>query len=742
MQKEPCNIIEALLTLLNISESTAGDPKDTDLLTAAYAQAHDFILPDSYGFQSIFEVKEFIDKMPGGFFIYRAHGNEDLLYANDAFIRIFQCSSLKEFREFTGNSFRGLVYHEDLDAVEQSISEQILASQYDLDHVEYRIIRKDGRIRWIDDYGHFIRGNIFGDIFYVFAVDATEKVERLMEEKDALLNESAERLDVIEGLSINYDTILYADLDLDKVLPYRLSFRAKHHFENLFSVRDLKSCLSDYADTWVHPDDRNLFIEATNPEGMKEKLSSSNTFYTNFRALSDGETQYLQLRLANVSKTDSISQIVLGFRRVDEEIQKEIEQKQVLEEALYNANLSIIARNTFLSNMSHDIRTPLNAISGFSALAKKHLNALAQQTDIRNEADRIAEYLDKIEEAGRHLLNLAEKVLNLSNTESRENQISESCCDLCGLLDEIGKELLPFADSKKISLSLNTDTVKHALVYSDREKLKQLILHLTDNAIKYTQNGGRVILSIIESENPSDVYAIYQFIIEDNGIGISSEFMEHIFEPFEREKNTTFSGIYGTGLGLTIAKNITQMLGGNIRVRSTPGKGSLFTVTLSLRIQDELSVDISKNTASAAQAASGRPAPFAHSKRILIAEDNEINLEIAREMMQECDFIIDTAANGKIAVEKLKNSAPGYYALILMDIQMPVMDGRAATRAIRNLSDPALAGIPIIALSADAFEADKQKSIECGMNAHLTKPIDLPLLLNTIRDLIGAPVQK
>lgn len=740
MQKEPCNLIEALLTLLNISESNTENAKGTDLLAAAYAQAHDFISPDSYGFQSIYEIKEFIDKMPGGFFIYRADGNEDLLYANDAFIRIFQCKTLKEFREFTNNSFKGLVYHEDLEAVEQSILEQIAASQYDLDHVEYRIVRKDGSIRWIDDYGHFIHSNIFGDIFYVFAVDDTEKRERLMEEKAALLNENAKRLEVIEGLSINYDTILYADLDLDKVLPYRLSFRAKHHFENLFFMRDLKSCLSDYANTWVHPDDRNMFLEITNPEYMQKKLASINTCYTNYRVLSDGETQYLQLRLANVSKTGRVSQIVLGFRRIDEEIRREIEQKQILEEALYNANLSIIARNTFLSNMSHDIRTPLNAISGFSALAKKHLGAMTKEADIQDNVEKIGEYLDKIEEAGRHLLNLAEKVLNLSSTESRENLISESSFDLCGLMEEIKKELAPFADSKKISLSLNTDGVKHALVYSDFEKMKQLILHLTDNAIKYTQNGGRVIMSITESENPSDEYAIYHFVIEDNGIGINSEFIEHIFEPFEREKNTTFSGVYGTGLGLTIVKNITQMLGGSVRVCSTPGEGSRFTVTLSLRIQDAQSIPASTDAVLAAPSA---PAPSAgpiHSPRILIAEDNEINLEIAKEMMQEYDFIIDTAANGKIALEKLKNSAPGYYALILMDIQMPVMDGRTATRAIRNLDDPALAGIPIIALSADAFEEDRQKSIECGMNAHLTKPINLPLLLETIRDLIGAPV--
>lgn len=736
-QNAPYTLIEALLTLLSISEDAAGD---ADYESLSYTQSQSSILPDFYKSQSIYGIKDFIDKMPGGFFIYRADGGEEFLYVNAAFIRIFQCSTLKEFRELTGNSFKGMVYHEDLDAVEQSILEQVAASQYDLDYVEYRIVRKDGMIRWIDDYGHFIHSDIFGDIFYVFAVDATEKKDRLAAERNALLNENAKRLEVIEGLSINYDTILYADLDLDKVLPYRLSFRAKHHFGRLFFMRDFKDCLTDYANTWVHPDDREMFLKVTRPEYMREKLSSSKTWYTNYRVLNGGETQYLQLRLVNVSKTDHVSQIVLGYRRVDEEIQQELEQKQVLEEALYNANLSMIARNTFLSNMSHDIRTPLNAISGFSALAKKQLGAMPMYPDIQDNAVKIAEYLDKIETAGQHLLNMIEKVLNLSSAESRENLISESKCSLPALMEEIMTDLLPFADSKKISLSLNTGMVNHTHVYSDREKLKQLILHLTDNAIKYTSNGGLVVLSVIETENPSDEYAVYQFVIEDNGIGISSDFINHIFDPFEREKNTTFSGIHGTGLGLTIARNISQMLGGNIDVCSTLGKGSKFTVTLSLRIRDASSIPVSPGTSSVPSSA-----PAVHPAsvpRLLIAEDNEINLEIAREMLRECDFIIETAANGSIALEKLRNSSPGYYSLILMDIQMPVMDGRTAARAIRSLENPALAGIPIIALSADAFEADKQKSIECGMNAHLTKPINLPVLLETIRGLIGSFVQE
>jgi CheY-like chemotaxis protein len=266
-------------------------------------------------------------------------------------------------------------------------------------------------------------------------------------------------------------------------------------------------------------------------------------------------------------------------------------------------------------------------------------------------------------------------------------------------------------------------------VYTDKGKLTQILTYLADNAIKYMKADGRVILIVMEKEmhGAPQNHRTYQFIVEDNGIGISEEFMDSIFEPFEREKNTTLSGIHGTGLGLTIAKKLLDMIGGTIEVSSVVGEGSRFVVTLPLRIQK----------AAEQNYAEEQEIPhFTTPKRILIVDDNEINLEIEYEVLKDAGFLVDTAEDGSVAVEKIMQSAPGDFDLILMDIQMPVMDGYCATRAIREMKNPALAGIPIIAVSANAFEEDKKMAMESGMNAHLAKPLDTERLFKLIRKFI------
>ena len=517
------------------------------------------LLMDSQNIRTVYEVIKFMDEMPGGFLIYRANEAEDIVYANKALLRIFQCSTLKEFREMTGNSFRGLVYLEDLDEIEESIKEQIAASQYDLDYVEYRIVRRDGEIRWIEDYGHFIRSETVGDIFYVFLGDATEKRSR---------------------------------------------------------------------------------------------------------------------------------------------------QLQILERALNNANLAIQAKNKFLSNMSHDIRTPLNAITGFTSLAKNHI-------DNRDEVQR---YLDKIGEASGQLLDLVDKVLEISWTETKDVHVEEAECNLCEILQSVERALSPRFSGKKITFETDLTGVKHLDVYSDRDKLRQIVQYLAGNAVEYTGKGGRVRVAVVEGEQLANDYAVYRLVVSDNGIGISKEFQEHIFEPFERENNTTFSGIYGTGLGLAITRNIVKIMGGTIEVDSAIGKGSTFTVTIRLRIQE---------TQLVSAVSPEDVAVCLNSGKILLVEDNEINVEIETEILEKAGFCIEIAENGSIAVEKVKKSEPGEYALVLMDIQMPVMDGREAAEAIRGLGNPELAHIPIIALSADAFENDRRLSLESGMDEHLTKPMDI-----------------
>lgn len=680
----------------------------------------------------------FMDEMPGGFLIYHADQEEQIIYANKALLRICQCNTLDEFRQFTGNSFQGFVHPDDLATVEQSIQQQVSDSQYDLDYVEYRIRRRDGQIRWVEDYGHFIHSDVVGDIFYVFIGDATEKkqmqqailAEQVKKEqalKDLINHyhneikmisqEHLRRLEVIEGLSINYESILYADLDQDKIVPYRLSNRTQLQFQDLEQTRSFTWYTADYIRVWVHPEDREAVARQTAPEYIRDNLLISKTYYINYKVIKDGEIQYLQLRIVNVGNSGQVSQIVLGYRRVDDEVRREMEQKQLLKEALNNANLAITAKNTFLSNMSHDMRTPLNAIFGFTALARDNLY----------DRNNLKYYLNRINASSEQLLDLIDKVLEFASTDSADTRITERECNLPQVMENVKNAMLPLSKEKQIEIVLDASGLLHRDIYSDQDKLEKLLIYLTHNAIKYTPDGGFVMISATELHALPNDHVVYQFVVEDNGIGISPDFLGHIYEPFEREKNTTYSGVLGTGLGLTIVKNIVSALGGTIEVQSTVGNGTKFTVTFRFRTQNH-PIPFCMNTEETIA--------YLSRHKILLVEDNEINLEIETSILEGLGFVIDTAENGSIALEMMQKATADEYALILMDIQMPVMNGRQATRAIRKLENKTLARIPIIALSADAFESDKRKSIESGMDAHLPKPIDIPVLLETIAKTI------
>ncbi|MGI6094782.1 MAG: ATP-binding protein [Lachnospiraceae bacterium] len=728
------SLFEDILTLLDLPENS-----ELDLVSLPAEKQQDESI--SANMKTALEIINFMDEMPGGFLIYYAERDEKIIYANKALYRLFGCSSFRDFQELTGNSFRGIVHPEDLDRVEMSIWEQIAESQYDFDYVEYRIIRKDGTIGWVEDYGHFIKRGSADGIFYVFIGDATEKHHRQQMERNALLNaqkleseklqniiddydkekklinqEHLRRLEVIDGLSVNYDTILYANLDTDKVLPYRLSDRIARQFDYEHKPCEFLQFVSDYADTWVHPDDCQRVVDAVSPDYIREKLADNKAYYVNYRVFSENITQFLQLRVIDVGNGNHISQIVMGIRRIDEEILQEMEQKQILEDALNRANAAVAAKNTFLSNMSHDMRTPLNAIFGFISLAKSNMD----------NRQLIQSYLDRMEESSHQLLEQIEKVLEIAWMESGDVHFSETKCNLIDIARELYDSFRSKIMDKNISFSLEYAELKHPYVYSDPDKLRKLIKYLINNAIKYNRNNGRVRFTLKESEENLGEYSLYQIVIQDNGIGISEDFLEHIFEPFEREKNTTYSQTFGVGLGLTIVKSIVDGMGGDIEVSSAVDKGSTFTVTLHLRIQE----DSCTNEDSEDDFYVNLPG-----KRILLVEDNEINLEIETEILQEIGFVIETATDGSIAVDKLKHAAPGYFSLVLMDIQMPVMDGYEASKAIRKLEDPVLSQIPIIALSANVFESDKQMSLESGMNGHLAKPIDIPLLLSTISNI-------
>ncbi len=352
-----------------------------------------------------------------------------------------------------------------------------------------------------------------------------------------------------------------------------------------------------------------------------------------------------------------------------------------------------------------------------------NITKLAQ--DNLEDKNKLSRYLELISESGSQLMQLLNDVLEISRVESGKVSVDKAECNLQDMMQQIQASVLSQAADKEISVSLNISELRHELVYADEHKLQLIFSYLTDNALKYTQNGGRVTISVLEQSGKEE-HSDYCFVVEDNGIGMGKEFLKHLFEPFEREKNTTLSGIYGTGLGMTVTKDLVELMGGTVEVISEVGEGSRFEVRLPLQWLRKSKVSRSEEKKEIKKRKSGI-------KRILIVDDNEINLEIENEVLRQAEFLVETATDGSIAVEKVKQSQPGYYDLILMDIQMPVMDGYDATRTIREIENPALAGIPIIAVSANTFEEDKRMAMESGMNAHLGKPLEPPKLYKMIR---------
>jgi len=664
--------------------------------------------------QSAIHIKYITDRMPGGFFIYQADGQEEVLYVNDALLRLFGCETLEEFTALTGNTFPGMVHPDDIVSVEEKIRTQIAESQFDLDYVEYRIIQKDGTVRWVEDYGHFIQDATNGALFYVFVSDATDKRQQQMEqhaaELEAINQELRRRLKIIEGFSLDYESILYVNLQEDTVQPYQISSRMAQ-LKTLKQAAKFSQFSQEYIETWVHPEDREIVIRITDPAYIRERLGRDKAFHATYRVLEGGKPVYIQFRAANVTGDGPAAHIVLGYRRIDDEILREMEQKELLENALKRTKAAMAVKNTFLSNMSHDIRTPMNTVIGYTALAKRNLD----------NPEKLQGYLEQIEDASGQMLRLINNVLEYAQMENGDVRTEEQPCDLLDILHAVDRESRPPAEEKGLAFSVDISALQHQAVYTDRDKLEHILLHLVGNAVRYTGNGGSVRVSVTEHGAPTRDYAAYCFRIEDSGIGIDPEYLSKIFEPFERRKNTTQSGVFGTGLGLTLAKSMVELMGGAISVESEVNRGSAFIVSMLLRLQN------------AEKTADGALCVSSGQRRILLVEDNEINRNLCAEILRDAGFSVDTAEDGSVAVEKISASRPGDYGLVLMDIQMPVMDGNTAARAIRALPNPALAGIPIVALSANASAEDRKCSTESGMNAHVAKPIPFDDLLELVK---------
>lgn len=381
------------------------------------------------------------------------------------------------------------------------------------------------------------------------------------------------------------------------------------------------------------------------------------------------------------------------------------------------------AKTSFLFSMSHDIRTPMNAILGFTDIAINHID----------ENERVTDSLAKIKSSGSLLLSLINDILEMSRIESGKLDIAENPVDMMHVGDDINPMIEALATAKGIHYSYSADRITDRYVYADVQHMNRVLVNLLTNAVKYTNQGGKVSFAVEQADKAEKGNAAYRFIISDTGVGMHKDFIENnLYQQFAREKTSTLSKQQGTGLGLAIAKRIVDAFGGKIEVESEVGKGTTFTVTAALKLQPE--EDIEKNHLVHEKIEEVKKGLDLTGKKALLVEDNEINREIATVMLEEAGIIVDTAADGALAVDALKTKGMDYYDFVLMDIQMPVMDGYEATKQIRKL--PGGGKARIIALSANAFAEDKKKSKEAGMDDHIAKPIDIDELMGTLRNYI------
>lgn len=771
-----------------------------------------------------------------------------IISVNGAALKILGYKSQEDLVKSGFNMIAASVVEEDRAALRTSI--RSLQKEGDSVNVAYRVRHDNGDLLHIMGNIKLMQEN--GELFYQrFLLDCT--TQRLREEAERQENERRQ-LELIQALSTDYNLVCFFDLDTGIGNALRINECKYHVLDELFSGElSLEDSFGKYINTCVYAEDREMMQHALSREILMQRLAERKTYVVNYRTICHGDMRYFQMKAVCAGDWSERCGIVLGFHSIDEETRREMEKNTILEDALTQANRANKAKSVFLSNMSHDIRTPMNAIIGFTTLALSRLD----------HTEQVEGYLKKIMTSGNHLLNLINNVLDMSHIESGKMQLSEQLCSLPEILHGLRNIIQADIQAKQLELYMDAIDIQHENIYCDRLRLNQVLLNLMNNAVKYTTAGGIVSIKATEKAVAQKGYATYEFQVKDTGIGMSEEFVSHIFEPFEREQNSTISGIQGTGLGMAITKNIVTMMNGTISVTSKQNVGSEFTVSFTFRVSEEareapqipelqgcraLVVDDDFNTCDSVSymlqqigmraewtlsgkeavlrthqavtrkdyysvyivdwllpdmngievarriqketgghvpiivltaynwedieeeareagitafcskplflselreclhsvTSAGREhqsdsiieaAPF-HAERILLVEDNELNQEIAAEILQEAGFTVEIAGNGQLAIEKLRASRPGYYQLILMDVQMPVMNGYEATLEIRKFDDPQLASIPILAMTANAFEEDKQEALRCGMNGHIAKPINIENLMNTLKTIL------
>ena len=951
--------------------------------------------------EAAFPVIEEIGRhMPGGFFIYKAEEPGELLYANRVVFQLFGCADETEFRELTGYTFRGMVYREDYDAINASIVQQISGSEEQMDYAEYRITRKDGAVRWVDDYGHFAQTEAYGGVYTVFISDITEKktkreIDAAVQEaviatltnayntvwlindvvtescslyhtdmgavhseaiRNALshakytdskteyvntmvIEEDRERMQeqislpyilkqfetrnqfsvsfvrllaseprhyridfgkmrmpgghmgvtmgfkdvddevrqnqamqdrlqeqerrqkelnsMITAMASDYRSVYHIDLDTDDAVCYRADENDPDqtpegiHFPYL-------ARFSEYCERYVDKKYQEGFLNFIRPDHVRETLMTEPITAYRYLCRRHGDEHFEMLRMAGVrhpgQRDDSkVHAVGLGFTNIDAEMRASLERGRALAEALAAAEDANKAKTAFLSNMSHEIRTPMNAIIG--------LNNIAMADPTLSDSTR--EYLEKIGTSAHHLLGIINDILDMSRIESGRMIIKNEEFSFAKALEQVNTMISGQCRDKGITYECRTDGNVADYYIGDDIKLRQVMINILGNAVKFTPEGGSVTFLVEETARLKEKSTL-RFTIRDTGIGMSPEYLPKLFDAFSQEDSSATTRYGSTGLGMPITKNIVELMNGHIEVESEKGKGTTFTVTVTLSnashseqpveagmpqphemcvlvIDDDPiaceharlilgQVGIACESAPSGEdglemvrvrhvrrepynlilvdwkmpgmdglectrrirAAVGNETPiiiltsyswediadeareagvdtfvakplFAGSvmdefreafrrknaqllrktadlkgRRVLLAEDMPINAEIMMMVLSMREMEVEHAENGQIAVNLFAEHDPGYYDAILMDMRMPVMDGLTATRTIRAMNRKDAKTVPIIALTANAFDEDVQRSMQAGLNAHLSKPVEPEALFETLENLIRA----